>query len=57
MDYQGIQDGLMPIEDSMLLLNYGTPKEARFFPEGQHMGGHAAVPAAYAWIEDVMADA
>ena len=26
---QGTNDGLMPIEDSMLLFNYGSPKEAR----------------------------
>jgi dienelactone hydrolase len=25
----GVQDGLMPIEDSMLLMEYGSPKEAR----------------------------
>ncbi|KAH7304150.1 Alpha/Beta hydrolase protein [Stachybotrys elegans] len=52
----GLQDGLMPIEDSMLLFNYGNPKEARFFPGTQHMGGHLAVPAAYAWIERVMVE-
>lgn len=27
---QGVNDGLMPIEDSMLLFNYGSPKEARY---------------------------
>ena len=27
---QGTNDGLMPIEDSMLLFNYGSPKEARW---------------------------
>lgn len=26
---QGTHDGLMPIEDSMLLFEHGTPKEAR----------------------------
>lgn len=26
---QGTHDGLMPIEDSLLLFNYGSPKEAR----------------------------
>jgi hypothetical protein len=25
----GTHDGLMPIEDSMLMMEYGTPKEAR----------------------------
>lgn len=28
-------DGLMPIEDSVLLLEHGTPKEARFFFKGR----------------------
>ena len=27
---QGTHDGLMPIEDSMLLLDHGSPKEARW---------------------------
>jgi hypothetical protein len=26
---QGTLDGLMPIEDSMMLFEYGSPKEAR----------------------------
>jgi hypothetical protein len=26
---QGTHDGLMPIEDSMMLMEHGTPKEAR----------------------------
>lgn len=28
-EVQGTYDGLMPIEDSMLLFDHGTPKEAR----------------------------
>lgn len=27
--WKGVNDGLMPIEDSMLPFEYGTPKEAR----------------------------
>jgi hypothetical protein len=34
----GVLDGLMPIEDSMLLMEYGTPKEARFIQGRAHMG-------------------
>lgn len=34
----GTHDGLMPIEDSMLMMEYGTPKEARFFTGLLHMG-------------------
>jgi hypothetical protein len=29
MDAQGTHDGLMPIEDSMLLFEHGMPKEGR----------------------------
>jgi hypothetical protein len=28
-EMQGTHDGLMPIEDSMMLFDHGTPKEAR----------------------------
>lgn len=34
----GTHDGLMPIEDSMLMMEYGSPKEARFFTGLLHMG-------------------
>ena len=34
----GTWDGLMPVEDSMLLMNYGRPKEARFYEKMLHMG-------------------
>ena len=34
----GTHDGLMPIEDSMLMMEYGTPKEGRFFTGLLHMG-------------------
>ncbi|KAH7159478.1 Alpha/Beta hydrolase protein [Dactylonectria estremocensis] len=51
----GTLDGLMPIEDSMILFEYGSPKEARFFPDALHMGGPMAVSAAYQWMEEVMA--
>jgi hypothetical protein len=33
----GVLDGCMPIEDSMLLMEYGSPKEARFVQNRAHM--------------------
>ncbi|KAI0872537.1 alpha/beta-hydrolase [Hypoxylon argillaceum] len=51
----GTQDGLMPIEDSTLLFEYGSPKEARFFPGALHMGYPMANTCVYPWMEKVMA--
>lgn len=51
----GTQDGLMPIEDSMLLFDHGSPKEARFFPGKLHMGYPFSNASVYPWIESVMA--
>ncbi|RDW81927.1 alpha hydrolase-14 [Coleophoma cylindrospora] len=51
----GVDDGLMPIEDSMLLFEHGTPKEARFFAKALHMGYPMANAAVYPWMESVMA--
>ncbi|KAL2042547.1 hypothetical protein N7G274_005041 [Stereocaulon virgatum] len=51
----GVNDGLMPIEDSMLLFNYGSPKEARFIPNSLHMGYPTANSYVYPWLESVMA--
>ncbi|KAM0325104.1 hypothetical protein ACHAQA_007643 [Verticillium albo-atrum] len=51
----GMQDGLMPIEDSMMLFEYGTPKEARFFTGALHMGYPMANESVYPWMEMVMA--
>ncbi|KAJ2906013.1 hypothetical protein MKZ38_003496 [Zalerion maritima] len=50
----GTLDGLMPIEDSMLLFEHGTPKEARFFSGALHMGYPMANSAVYPWMEAVM---
>ncbi|KAF7943023.1 hypothetical protein EAE96_010969 [Botrytis aclada] len=50
----GTLDGLMPIEDSQLLFEHGTPKEARFFPGALHMGYPMANSAVYPWMESVM---
>ncbi|KAK4624930.1 Heptaketide hydrolyase ayg1 [Fulvia fulva] len=51
----GTHDGLMPIEDSMLMMEYGTPKEARFFTGLLHMGYPPANGSVYPWMEQVMA--
>ncbi|KAJ9132374.1 Esterase FrsA [Pleurostoma richardsiae] len=51
----GTADGLMPIEDSMMLFEYGSPKEARFFTGALHMGYPMANGSVYPWMESVMA--
>jgi len=53
----GTLDGLMPIEDSMMLFEYGSPKEARFFTGALHMGYPMANSSVYPWMESVMATA
>lgn len=50
----GTLDGLMPIEDSMMLFEYGSPKEGRFFAGALHMGYPKANEAVYPWMESVM---
>ena len=50
----GTHDGLMPIEDSMLMFEYGSPKEARFFTGLLHMGYPPANGSVYPWMEEVM---
>ncbi|KAK3396173.1 Alpha/Beta hydrolase protein [Sordaria brevicollis] len=50
----GTQDGLMPIEDSMMLMEYGSPKEARFFTGALHMGYPLANSAVYPWMESIL---
>jgi hypothetical protein len=50
----GILDGCMPIEDSMLLAEYGSPKEMRFVRERAHMGYPEANGIVYPWLEEAM---
>ncbi|KAK5130709.1 hypothetical protein LTR08_001739 [Meristemomyces frigidus] len=50
----GTHDGLMPVEDSMLMMEFGNPKEARFFPGMLHMGYPPANGSVYPWMEQVM---
>ncbi|EJT68533.1 hypothetical protein GGTG_13891 [Gaeumannomyces tritici R3-111a-1] len=51
----GTLDGLMPIEDSMMLFEHGSPKEGRFFADALHMGYPKANESVYPWMESVMA--
>lgn len=50
----GTWDGLMPIEDSLLLMNHGMPKEGRFYEKMLHMGYPPANQCVYPWMEQVM---
>ncbi|KAF2455991.1 Alpha/Beta hydrolase protein [Lineolata rhizophorae] len=50
----GVLDGCMPIEDSMLLFEYGSPKEARFIQGRAHMGYPEANAHVFPWLEQVM---
>ncbi|PQE29039.1 pigment biosynthesis Ayg1 protein [Rutstroemia sp. NJR-2017a BBW] len=52
INYQGTHDGLMPIEDSQLLFEHGTPKEARFFANALHMGYPMANSAHHHFIKN-----
>ena len=40
----------MPIEDSLLMMEYGSPKEGRFFTGMLHMGGPQAYECVYPWL-------
>ena len=51
----GTLDGCMPVEDSMLLAEYGSPKEMRFIKDRLHMGYPEANGTVFAWLEEVMA--
>ena len=49
-----MKDSVFPIEDSLLPLEHGSVKEARFIPNGMHMGEPAAGPIIMKWVKDVM---
>jgi hypothetical protein len=49
-----VLDGCMPVEDSMLLGEYGRPKEMRFVQQRMHMGYPEANGFVYPWMEEVM---
>ncbi|KAJ5689248.1 Heptaketide hydrolyase ayg1 [Penicillium macrosclerotiorum] len=50
----GVDDGVVPIEDSLVLFNHGGPKEGRFFEGTVHMGYPHTLPVAYKWLEEVL---
>ncbi|KAH7127198.1 Alpha/Beta hydrolase protein [Dendryphion nanum] len=50
----GMLDGCMPVEDSMLLAEYGGVKEMRFGKGRLHMGYPEANGWVYPWMEGVM---
>ncbi|KIW08473.1 uncharacterized protein PV09_01375 [Verruconis gallopava] len=50
----GVLDGCMPIEDSSLLAEYGSPKEFRFIQGRAHMGYPEANTYVFPWLEQVM---
>jgi pimeloyl-ACP methyl ester carboxylesterase len=50
----GTLDGCMPVEDSMLLAEYGSPKEMRFIRDRVHMGYPEANGTVFPWLEEVM---
>ncbi|KAF1962635.1 pigment biosynthesis protein Ayg1 [Byssothecium circinans] len=50
----GVLDGCMPVEDSMLLAEYGSVKEMRFVRDRAHMGYPEANGVVFPWLEGVM---
>ncbi|KAF7716417.1 Heptaketide hydrolyase [Penicillium ucsense] len=50
----GVDDGVVPIEDCHVLFNHGGPKEGRFFEGLVHMGYPHSLPVAYQWLESVL---
>jgi pimeloyl-ACP methyl ester carboxylesterase len=47
----GVNDSVFPIADMYLLLEYGNPKAARFYPGG-HMGGGDAQAVIVQWLKE-----
>ncbi|RAR05422.1 pigment biosynthesis protein Ayg1 [Stemphylium lycopersici] len=51
----GVLDGCMPVEDSLLLAEYGSVKEMRLLRDRAHMGYPEANGVVYPWMESVLA--
>lgn len=49
-----MNDGVVPIEDCLVLFNHGGAKEGRFFEGMVHMGYPNSLPVSYKWLEDVL---
>lgn len=51
----GTHDGLMPIEDSLLVLERGVTAKSAYFVEGRgHMGYPEANGVVYGWLDGVV---
>lgn len=50
----GVLDGCMPVEDSLLLCEYGSPKEIRMVQGRAHMGYPEANSHVYPWMESIL---
>lgn len=50
----GALDGCMPMEDSLVLAEYGRPKEIRCVKGRAHMGYPEANSIVYPWLEEVL---
>lgn len=50
----GMDDTIFPVEDSMLMQQYGVGKTSRFQPYGKHMGEPAGSQAIFAFLEEVL---
>ena len=51
---QGMNDEIFPIEDSILPLQHGSVKDARFIPNSMHMGEPAASPIIIKWVGEIL---
>ena len=45
-------DDVFPIEDSILALQHGSIKEARFMPDVKHLGEPVAGEVIFGWIKE-----
>lgn len=52
--FKGVDDGVVPIEDSLVLFNHGGPKEGRFFEGLPHMGYPNSLMVSYKWLEELL---
>ncbi|KAL5337463.1 alpha/beta-hydrolase [Aspergillus crustosus] len=50
----GVDDGIVPIEDCLMLFNHGSPKEGWFYPGLPHMGYPDSLANAYKWLESLL---
>ncbi|KAH7309148.1 Alpha/Beta hydrolase protein [Stachybotrys elegans] len=51
----GGRDGIMPVEDSMMIIDRGAPREGRIFPSDYHMGPLGSDRSVYPWMDNIVA--